>query len=118
MDGVDWLRTQLAAFRCASCGRAYEAGHIRVLAQRDELFFVDLACVGCRSAAVAIVTVELEGEEAQLEIGELAEAAGFAASPPVSADDVLEMHAFLRHFDGDFRRLFGREGPADDRRPA
>ncbi|HET7676352.1 MAG TPA: hypothetical protein VFK38_00705 [Candidatus Limnocylindrales bacterium] len=118
MDGVDWLRTQLAAFRCAACGRAYGAAHIRVLAQRDELFFVDLACPECRSAAVAIVSVELEGEEAQLEVGELAEAAGFAESPPVSADDVLEMHAFLRRFDGDFRRLFGPQGPADDRRHA
>ena len=41
MEGAEWLRTQLTSFSCSSCGRAYRSSHIRVVAQRDELFFVD-----------------------------------------------------------------------------
>jgi hypothetical protein len=32
----------------------------------------------------------------------------FATLPPISFDDVLDMHEFLKHFNGDFRTLFAR----------
>lgn len=112
MDGADWLRTQLTSFGCAACGQGYDAGRIRVLAERDGLFFVDLACSHCGSQAVAIVTIQLDENEArEVDAGELADviaaepvAAGPPA-PPVSSDDVLEMRAFLKDFDGDLSQL-------------
>ena len=126
MEGADWLRTQLASFECGSCGRTYRRADIRVLAQREELFFVDLACRGCGAQAVAIVTIEVE-DDAAIQATELAEAGtplrrssarrlerAAVEADPIGADDVLAMHEFLHDFDGDFRRLFGG-GP---RRPA
>lgn len=121
MDGAEWLRTQLEAYACASCGRTYVASHIRVLAQREDLFFVDLACEGCGAEAVAIVTIETESAEGeQVQTSDLGtrrrrrrRSPGRGVkeqSPPVTVDDVLSMHLFLRDFDGDFRRLF-RDGP-------
>ena len=113
MDGADWLRTQLGGFACASCGRSYRAGHIRVLAQRDDLFFVDLACRDCGAEAVAIVTIEVDEEDvARVDAGDLPRADDRAPEPaaPVDADDVLDMHDFLAAFDGDFHALFGTDG--------
>ena len=117
MEGADWLRTQLTSFGCGSCGRPYRSRGIRILAQRDDLYFVDLTCRSCGAGAVAIVTIEVEGQEAQLDAPELerVEAAAVGA-PPIAPDDVLDMHEFLRDFDGDFHALFmgtGREPDAD-----
>jgi hypothetical protein len=119
MEGADWLRTQLTSFGCGSCGRPYRSRGIRILAQRDDLFFVDLTCRSCGAGAVAIVTIEIEGDEVQLDAPDLEpalEVAAGAGAEAVAPGDVLEMHEFLRDFDGDFHALFrgtGREPDAD-----
>ena len=109
MEGADWLRTQLSEFSCSACGRSYRPNQIRVLAQREELFFVKLSCRGCGTHSVAIVTIQVDdSEHPQLNAGELQPALERAddTESAVSGDYLLEMHAFLREFDGDFRRLF------------
>lgn len=116
MDSPDWLRTQLTAFTCPACGRRYRNSRIRLLAERDGLFFVDLDCSRCGSHTVAIVTVELDESEFSIvdasDIGltethppeHLGEELP-AAAAPVTADDILEMHEFLADFEGDMRKL-------------
>ncbi len=109
MDGGDWLRTQLTSFGCAACGQAYETGRIRVLAERDGLFFVDLACSHCGTQAVAIVTIQLdENDEPHADMGDLASALQGPEDDPVNADDVLRMHALLEGFEGDIDHLLER----------
>ena len=113
MDAESWLTSELASFGCAACGQAYGQGHIRLIAQREELYFVDLSCDHCGSQAVAIVTIQVDGETVSLETGELVrpeEAAPDAASdgPPISADDVLDAHTLLDDFEGDVHQLIAR----------
>jgi hypothetical protein len=124
MDGPDWLRTQLTSFTCPACGRRYRGSKIRLLAERDGLFFVDLDCARCGSHTVAIVTVEIDETSASItDISdlmspeELREHLGEdlpAGAAPVTADDVLEMHEFLSGFRGDISRLFREGSPRTD----
>jgi hypothetical protein len=112
MEGQEWLRAQLTAFTCSSCGRSYLRSRIRVLAQRDDLWFVSLKCVSCGTGALGLVTVrdaDDDGSETPGFRGELtpADEARLADAPPFDVDDVIETHRFLARFDGDFRRLFG-----------
>lgn len=119
MDGADWLRTQLTSFGCAACGAPYEPGRIRLLAQRDGLYFVDLACTECASRAVAIVTVELDGDaEPRADAGDLFQLAPVDArrpAPPLAVDDVLDMHRLLERFEGGTVELLARleGGPSE-----
>ena len=116
MDAESWLTSELATFGCAACGQAYGEGHIHLIAQREELFFVDLTCDHCGSQAVAIVTIQVDGETARLEGGELVRAetheqidlAAAPAGPAVSADDVLDVHELLDEFEGDVHQLIAR----------
>jgi len=113
MDGADWLRTQLTSFGCAACGEPYETGRIRLLAERDGLYFVDLACASCASQAVAIVTIELDDDDIpQADAGDLiqivADPVLVPLHPPVTADDVLDMHGLLAGFQGDTAALLAR----------
>lgn len=114
MDGADWLRTQLTSFGCAACGAPYEPGRIRLLAERDGLYFVDLACTECTSRAVAIVTVELDDEdEPHADTGDLVQLTaveGASPAPPIVVDDVLDMHRFLEGFEGGTVELLARLG--------
>jgi hypothetical protein len=113
MDAESWLTSELASFGCAACGQAYGQGHIRLIAQREELFFVDLSCDHCGSQAVAIVTIQIDGDSATVEGGELVrvEEVDPDAAPdgaPVSADDVLDVHDLLEDFHGDVHQLIAR----------
>jgi hypothetical protein len=112
VDGADWLRTQLTSFGCAACGAPYEPGRIRLLAERDGLFFVDLACTTCTSRAVAIVTVEVDDdEEPRADAGELVQlspAVGRGGRDPIGIDDVLDVHRFLERFEGGTIELLER----------
>src|SRR6266576_3929454 len=110
MDSPDWLRTQLTSFTCPACGRRYRGSRMRLLAERDGLFFVDLDCSRCGSHTVAIVTVELDDSEVTIEVSDFAlgqdalEHLGEelpAGAAPVTADDVLDMHQYLIAFAGD-----------------
>ena len=114
MDAESWLTSELATFGCAACGQAYGEERIRLIAQRDELYFVDLSCQHCGSQAVAIVTIQIEGDTATIETGELRPVE--EAEPgdpeeerrPVSIDDVLDVHALLEGFEGDAVELLAR----------
>ena len=118
MDVERWLTSELATFGCAACGQAYGDGHIRLIAQREELFFVDLSCDHCGSQAVAIVTIQIDGDTATLDSGELVPADALATTDaertddaaPISADDVLDAHVLLEDFDGDVHQLIARFG--------
>jgi hypothetical protein len=112
MDAEGWLTSELATFGCAACGQAYGEERVRLIAQREELFFVDLSCAHCGSQAVAIVTIQVEGGSRTLEAGELlpAEVARVeaVATTPVSTDDVLDVHRLLADFDGGVGELLAR----------
>ena len=118
MDSPDWLRTQLTTFTCPACGRRYRGSRMRLLAEREGLFFVDLDCSRCGSHTVAIVTVEIDESEVTIEVSDvigedevehLGEPLPIGAAP-VTADDVLEMHEFLAGFKGSLGALLEKDG--------
>ena len=86
---------------------------MRLLAEREGLFFVDLDCSRCGSHTVAIVTVEVDEDDVTIEVSDvvgedeiehLGETLPMSAAP-VTADDVLEMHEFLGTFRGSVSEL-------------
>jgi hypothetical protein len=115
VDGAEWLMAELASYACGACGQPYGRGRVRLLAEREDLFFVDLACAHCGAQAVAIVTVRVDEEGgADLQAGDLAPAGSEPApferrptpeAPPISTDDVLRVHELLAGFRGDAREL-------------
>lgn len=116
MDVERWLTAELATFGCGACGAAYGDGRIRLIAQREDLFFVDLACDHCGSQAVAIVSIQVDGDTPTLETGELtpADVADDTAASsrdrrrPISVDDVIDAHELLVDFEGDAQELIAR----------
>jgi hypothetical protein len=91
---------------------------MRLLAEREGLFFVDLDCSRCGSHTVAIVTVEIEESEVTIEVSDvvgedevehLGETLPIGAAP-VTADDVLEIHEFLAGFKGSLGALLEKDG--------
>ncbi|HEX7950240.1 MAG TPA: hypothetical protein VF494_07810 [Candidatus Limnocylindrales bacterium] len=100
MDPLDHVRAGLDGLACAVCEGPVPAGSIQLLAHRDALAFVQVDCPACRSSTLAfLLGGEADGNARP----------GFEA--PVTSDDVLDMHLFLRDWRGGTSALLGGDSP-------
>ena len=100
------IKKLMASIKCDSCGRPYEARNVRVLGHGDGLWFLRVLCSSCHTRClVAAIIKEDKVPEAVSDLTE-AELGKFAVVDVIGADDMLNMHKFLKDFDGDFSRLF------------
>ena len=126
MDGQERIiRRLFTEKQCLRCGRPYEAESLLVLARRSEVWMVMISCRECEQKDTYVIkfppqmqgrrrvtSYRLSRPPASTPLPE--ELEGFqqkqpempAHSLPVNADDVLDMHLFLKNFNGDFQRLF------------
>lgn len=113
MDPLDHVPFGLDGVVCAVCGGPVPIGSVQVLAHRDALAFLQVECGACKSTTLAF-RLEGDGRDGR-------------GSPPVdppatslrsgavTADDVLDMHVFLRDWGGDVATLFAPAAPEADR---
>jgi len=105
----DIIKGLMSSIKCDTCGQCYEADNIDVLGNYEDLWFMSVFCISCRSQY--LVAAIISGEKVTEVITDLtkAELDKFRGRAELTADEVLDMHRFLKHFDGDFARLFSRE---------
>ena len=99
----------MTSIKCESCGQNYEMGNIDVLGNSDDLWFLKVLCSSCHTQSlVAAVIKESHTPKVITDLTET-ELEKFPDAGVVDADDVLNMHKFLRDFKGDFSCLFGQK---------
>lgn len=126
MDRHDRLRAHLERATCAVCGDALAVGAIRILAERDDLAFVELPCPSCGAVTLGMVSLpDGSGSPAVGDAPDPATGVDRADAPPrpdaapIRGDDVLDMHRFLAAWQGDLRGLVAEpgDGRMDPQRP-
>lgn len=116
MDPQDRLPRLLAGVGCTACGASLAEERIVVLAQREELAFVEFRCGACGSTSLGLVVADAEDPvHASADLARYGEFGAdeeirLGGAPPIDTDDVLRMHAFLSAYDGDLRGLFETPG--------
>jgi hypothetical protein len=110
-DSPDYrfVRQLLANISCVVCSETYDEKDVAVMGQQEQMWMLMVSCHHCGTEGIILALVK-EDEEVEFitdltpeeleRVGEL---------PPVTADDVLDVYQFLRDFDGDFIRLFGKD---------
>ena len=100
------IKKLVASVICSVCGQRYKADNIDVLGHEDDLWFLRVSCPACNTQyLVAAIIREDRVTEVVTDLTE-AELDRFRNMDKLTPDDVLDMHNFLRDFDGDFPRLF------------
>ncbi len=103
------IKRLMTSIKCGVCGQCYEIDNIGVLGHRQDLWFLRASCSACRTQCLVAAVI---GEESEPEvITDLTEAEldRFRDAGRLSADEVLDMHNFLKGFDGDFSRLLSQK---------
>jgi hypothetical protein len=98
--------------QCAQCSQQYSTDDATVIERQGELWVLSVHCSHCD--AQAFVAAVVDGATADIETSShpdvgIVEMVEDEVDARVTVDDVLDLHAFLETFDGDFARMFGRK---------
>lgn len=111
-----------ARTQCAACNMPYGRRGVRVLGRRSGAWLIAVTCWHCSAEGLMVARVDESHADSTIDLNQAPPARprimydvtydewlAFQKRPPISSDDVLDMHLFLRDFDGDFASLFGEE---------
>ena len=114
MDPRDRPRPLIDGATCTACGAPVPSGRIRILARRDDVAFVELACPRCGSEALGLIVPSTAPDgEPTLDVaadgsatdhasgGASHPAIGRSAFRPISEADVEAVRSDLAAWDGD-----------------
>lgn len=107
---MEWLAHIL---RCPVCGQKYSADQTQIIDAAEDKpmlnrnILVHTDCDKCKSSVV--FSIAIDGPEI-FSIGMVTDLTSqdtskFKNAKPISSDEVLATHEFLREFDGDFRSV-------------
>lgn len=100
------LKKLMTTIKCGVCGRGYKADNIDVVGREENLWFLKALCSSCHTEClVAAVIKESKVPEVISDLTKT-ELKRFSDKDELTLDDVLDLHNFLKEFDGDFSRLF------------
>jgi len=99
------IKKLIASIKCGSCGQPYEESRIDIIERSDELWFLKVVCASCHVRCMVAAIIR---EDKKTKVTDLTEAETdrFKEMEIIGEDDLLDMHDFLKDFDGDFPRIF------------
>src|SRR4030042_611573 len=88
-------------FKCVHCNQRYEPGNANNVVEHDEdLWIFAVYCPSCKINSLLAAVIK-EGGVLEV-VTDLSEAEQAEFSIPICSDNILDMHVFLKDFDGDF----------------
>jgi len=101
-----FVRQLIANIKCVVCSQKYSENDVFIMGRQDGVWMLMVSCPDCQTQGIILAMVK---EDEQIEvITDLTpeELEKIEVMPAIDIDDVLDVHRFLRDFDGDFRELF------------
>ena len=108
----EMIRQIVAHTPCAVCGSRFSVSDIRVIGRRENIWAMRVNCRECGTQALLLAVINETA--AQSLYTDLApdEWERFKNRPPISTDDVIAFHQYMRAYDGDFSEIL--EDPLPD----
>jgi hypothetical protein len=107
------LRQIVARVRCAVCEHHFRANDIQVLGRRGNAWAMRVDCPTCHTRALLLAVVDQRA--AHMLYSDLTpdEWARFKDRPPISTDDVIAFHKYMRAYQGDFSEILDEPLPPE-----
>jgi hypothetical protein len=95
----------IAQMRCVKCGQAYDPADLTLVHRCQDRWVLSTRCRNCGDPCHVIVFMRLDAEPETV-VDLTPEERQIADKwPPITADDVLDVHALLQESDGDLETL-------------
>src|SRR5438445_12717762 len=104
MSIIDFIRDRGRFYSCPVCGRRLKGCEGPVLSHEDERFHLQVTCAQCQVTCGVVLAIQ-GGAVEEVESAVEALAPPVAAVEPISVDDILDLHLFLKGFQGTLTEL-------------
>ena len=106
MNILRFLKDQAKEYDCSVCGENHSRSDIRVLGRLEQAWVVRVTCAKCSTTFKLLVVVD-ESPASSVPTKRDHPSTSQRRRAPLSPDEVLDAHEFLRAYDGGIDGLFG-----------
>src|SRR5437016_8763306 len=100
MSIIEFIRDRARFYNCPVCGRSLKGCDVQVLSHEDERFHLQVTCAQCQVTFIVVLAIAGAAvEEIETSIPEAAEEPVVAVEP-ISIDEILDLHLYLKRFQG------------------
>jgi hypothetical protein len=104
MSIIEFIRDRARFYNCPVCGRSLKGCDVQVLSHEEERFQLQVTCAQCQVTFIVVLAIAgaaVEETEPAVEEAPVAH----AAAEPISTDEILDVHLYLKNFQGTLREL-------------
>ena len=108
MSIIEFIRDRARFYNCPVCGRSLKGCDIQVLSHEEERFHLQVTCAQCQVTFIVVLAIAggaVEEVESVETPSGLAAAAHEPELEPISVDEILDVHLYLKTFQGTLKDL-------------
>jgi hypothetical protein len=112
MSIIEFIRDRARFYNCPVCGRSLKGCDVQVLSHEEERFHLQVTCAQCQVTFIVVLAIA-GGAVEEIEKS-IPEPVGepIAAAEPITVDEILDLHLYLKNFQGTFRELIQQPDPS------
>jgi hypothetical protein len=106
MSIIEFIRDRARFYNCPVCGRSLKGCDVHVLSHEEERFHLQVTCAQCQVTFIVVLAIAGGAvEEIEKVIPEREEEPVAVAAEPITVDEILDLHLFLKGFQGSLSEL-------------
>jgi len=105
---IDFIRDRARFYNCPVCGRSLKGCEIEVLSHEEERFHLQVTCAQCQVTFIVVLAIAggaVEEIAGSTQAPETEPAAEQVPAEPISIDEILDLHLYLKNFQGTLTEL-------------
>lgn len=104
MSIIEFIRDRARFYNCPVCGRSLKGCDVQVLSHEDERFHLQVTCAQCQVTFIVVLAIA-GGAVEEIESTTQTVPEPVAAAEPISVDEILDLHVYLKSFQGTLKEL-------------
>jgi hypothetical protein len=112
MSIIEFIRDRARFYNCPVCGRSLKGCDVQVLSHEEERFHLQVTCAQCQVTFIVVLAIAGGAVEGiQTEIPER-EVEPVVAAEPITVDEIIDVHLYLKNFQGTLADLIQQPDPS------
>jgi hypothetical protein len=103
MGIIEFIRDRARFYNCPVCGRSLKGCDVQVLSHEEERFHLQVTCAQCQVTFIVVLAIA-GGAVEEIEKA-IPEAEAVVAAEPITVDEILDLHVYLKNFQGTLAEL-------------
>jgi len=105
MSIIEFIRDRARFYNCPVCGRSLKGCEVQVLSHEEERFHLQVTCAQCQVTFIVVLAIAGGAVEEIEKVIPEREVEPVAAAEPITVDEILDLHLYLKNFQGTLLEL-------------